>query len=33
MEGFWGMLKRESYYGRRFTDRSSLESMIRNYIY
>ena len=33
MEGFCGMLKRESYYGRRFTDRSSLESMIRNYIY
>ncbi|MGN0254511.1 MAG: IS3 family transposase [Chordicoccus sp.] len=32
MEGFWGMLKRESYYGRKFTDRDSLETMIRNYI-
>ena len=28
MEGFWGILKRERYYGIRFTDRSSLVSMI-----
>ena len=32
MEGFWGILKRERYYGIRFTDRSSLESMIENFI-
>jgi transposase InsO family protein len=32
MEGFWGILKRERYYGRRFTDRESLVSMIENYI-
>lgn len=33
MEGFWGILKRERYYGKRFTDRESLISMIDNYIY
>jgi len=32
MEGFWGILKRERYYGRRFTDKHSLVQMIRNYI-
>ena len=32
MEGFWGILKRERYYGRRFTDRESLVVMIENYI-
>ena len=32
MEGFWGILKRERYYGRRFTSRESLVRMIDNYI-
>lgn len=32
MEGFWGILKRERYYGHRFTDRDSLVMMIENYI-
>lgn len=32
MEGFWGILKRERYYGHRFTSRDSLVSMIENYI-
>ena len=32
MEGFWGILKRERYYGRRFTSREALVSMIENYI-
>lgn len=32
MEGFWGILKRERYYGRRFTDRDSLVRMIEDYI-
>ena len=32
MEGFWGILKRERYYGRKFTDRGSLVSMIEEYI-
>lgn len=32
MEGFWGILKRERYYGRRFTDKESLISMIEEYI-
>lgn len=32
MEGFWGILKRERYYGRRFTDKESLVSMIEEYI-
>ena len=32
MEGFWGILKRERYYGKRFTDRSSLVKMIADYI-
>ena len=32
MEGFWGILKRERYYGKRFTSRDDLVSMIENYI-
>lgn len=32
MEGFWGILKRERYYGHRFTDRETLVSMIETYI-
>ena len=32
MEGFWGILKREAYYGKRFTDRESLVRMIDDYI-
>ena len=32
MEGFWGILKRERYYGRRFNDRKSLVKMIESYI-
>ena len=33
MEGFWGILKRERYYGNRFGSREELVSMIENYIY
>ena len=32
MEGFWGIIKRERYYGRRFTDKESLITMIEEYI-
>ena len=32
MEGFWGILKRERYYGKRFTSRDELVQMIENYI-
>jgi len=32
MEGFWGIIKRERYYGRRFTDRKTLVTMIEDYI-
>ncbi|WP_265416126.1 IS3 family transposase, partial [Enterococcus florum] len=32
MEGFWGMLKREKYYGRKFTSREELVTMIRDYM-
>lgn len=32
MEGFWGILKRERYYGRRFMSRRELIDMIKNYI-
>jgi transposase InsO family protein len=32
MEGFWGILKRERYYGNRFTSRESLVKMIEEYI-
>ena len=33
MEGFWGILKREKYYGSRFTSKQELVRMIRDYIY
>ena len=33
MEGFWGIIKRERYYGKRFTERESLVTMIEEYIY
>ena len=32
MEGFWGILKRERYYGVRFADRETLVAMIENFI-
>lgn len=32
MEGFWGILKRERYYGRRFEGREELVQMIDDYI-
>lgn len=32
MEGFWGILKRERYYGRRFTSKQALIQMIEDYI-
>lgn len=32
MEGFWGILKRERYYGHRFTDRAQLVQIITDYI-
>ena len=32
MEGFWGILKRERYYGKRFTSRASIIEMIEKYI-
>ena len=32
MEGFWGILKRERYYKRKFNSRESLVTMIENYI-
>lgn len=32
MKGFWGILKRECYYGKRFTDRLSLIHTIKSYI-
>ena len=32
MEGFWGILKRERYYGKRFTSRESVMEMIKDYI-
>lgn len=32
MEGFWGILKRERYYGRQFGSREELVAMIENYI-
>ena len=33
MEGFWGILKRERYYGKRFTDKKALIQMIHSYIH
>ncbi len=32
MEGFWGILKRERYYGKRFTSKQALIRMIQSYI-
>ena len=32
MEGFWGILKRERYYGKRFTSKQELVQMITHYI-
>lgn len=32
MEGFWGILKREAYYGRKFTGRIALVEAINRYI-
>lgn len=32
MEGFWGIIKRERYYGKRFTSREEVVEMIENYI-
>ena len=32
MEGFWGILKRERYYGRRFTSKQALIAMIQSFI-
>ena len=32
MEGLWGILKRERYYGKRFKDKDSLVAMIEEYI-
>ena len=32
MEGFWGIIKRERYYGKRFTSRTELIDMIESYI-
>ena len=33
MEGFWGILKRENYYGKRFTAKQDLIQMIESYIH
>lgn len=33
MEGFWGILKREMYYGHKFTSREQLKQAISDYIY
>ena len=33
MEGFWGILKRERYYKRKFSSREEIVSMIENYMY
>ena len=32
MEGFWGILKRERYYGRKYHNRDTLVKMIEDYI-
>ena len=32
MEGFWGIIKRERYYGKKFTSRKSIVEMIENYM-
>lgn len=33
IEDFWGILKRERYYGKRFTVRESLVAMIDEYVH
>ena len=33
MEGFWGILKRECYYGKRFNSKESLVQTIESYIH
>ena len=33
MEGFWGIMKRERYYGKQFNSQEELVAMIENYIY
>ena len=33
MEGFWGILKREMYYGKRFTSKADLNNAIESYIH
>lgn len=33
MEGFWGILKRETYYGRKFTSKACLTETIHSYIH
>ena len=32
MEGFWDIIKRERYYGKRFTSRESVVEMIEDYM-
>ena len=32
MEGFWGILKRERYYGKRFYSKKALVDMIENFM-
>ena len=32
MEGFWGIIKRERYYGKKFTSREALVKMIEDYV-
>ena len=32
MEGFWGIIKRERYYRKRFTDKETLVKMLEDYI-
>lgn len=32
MEGFWGIIKRERYYGKRFTSREAIVEMIEEYM-
>lgn len=32
MEGFWGILKREMYYGKKYTNRDELVNAIVNYM-
>ena len=33
MEGFWGIMKRECYYGRRFSSKRELTQIIQHYIH